>query len=131
MPDRKPGRKAKGDGGGSTAALHQNKIASDRFVLPRTATGGRSVNPALLLGAYLFFAAPLVSADQLPPTSGAAPGAGHASLDMPAAGALEARGPSPFGIGRSRGITRGSSGVIWKISRKMPGVSRASGLIST
>ena len=41
------------------------------------------------------------------------------------------RVPSRRGPGRSRGTTRGSSDVIWKISRKMPGVRRASGLTIT
>ena len=47
------------------------------------------------MGAYFFFAL-LVSADQLPPTSGVTPGAANAPLGKLAAGALEAREPSPF-----------------------------------
>src|SRR3990172_12007875 len=61
----------------------------------------------------------------------AAPGQLPDSSDAVVAGALEARGPTALGKGFSRGCTVGSSGVIWKISRKMPGVMRDSGLAIT
>src|SRR5215831_5793849 len=54
---------------------------------------------SIACGAYFFLApAPLVSADQLPPTSGA--GAAKSSPATLDAGALEERDPSPLGAGR-------------------------------
>src|SRR5581483_119206 len=103
--------------------------AGDRRVREGRAIGRVAVEPQAA-AAYRFFG-PLVSADQLPPTSGATPGLVSPLPGTLAAGALEARDASPLGAGRSRGTTRGSSGVIWKLSRKMPGLTSDSGLTIT